>query len=455
MGKENKEYDAQEVKRLVYLRANGKNLLYSSFSLLCIMPFPNEHACRLKSPDDFKSESFKRITREHEGKEYSIIMGRLKGETTMTEQTYRYDKTKWTESQAKAHCKEHKGTFEPALKGEGEAETFESGKWIPVAKKNQTKILPDGGKIIATEQLLQNSVDTWKNGNIIINHKESIDSLQILDAKYEAPFLYMQFDEGTERLFRNTDATGWSVQFDPDSLQFDGDKIINGIGVGISILYPPHVPTCTPDMGCNETYAFEMYNDFEGKTLSKKNEMELKSIAEDVKKGFERLWSLLKGITTAKENKKEVENQERNLNLEEEEMEKVEELTSKLETTKTELTNKTSKFETATKAHEDEVKGYKEKIAEFENKEAEKVKAERDAQFEQIVAKLPPGMTHKEEDKTALRAKFDSDPTALMAELVSMERREGTGEEGSEFEQMANEYAKTNEEFENRLGGRA
>ena len=171
----------------------------------------------------------------------------------------------------------------------------------------------------------------------------------------------------------------------------------------------------------------------EGKILSAKNETELKAIAEGVKKEFDRLWTFLKGITTAKENKKEVENQERNLNLEEEEMEKVEELTSKLETTKTELTNKTSKFETATKAHEDEVKGYKEKIAEFENKEAEKVKAERDAQFEQIVAKLPPGMTHKEEDKVALRAKFDNDPTKLMAELMSLEHKEGTGEEGNEF----------------------
>ena len=418
------------------------------------MPYPNEHACRLKSPSDFQPDSFRRVTRDHEGKEYSIIMGRLKGETTMTEQTYRYDKTKWTESEAKAHCKEHKGTFEPALKGEGEAETFESGKWIPVAKANQTKRFEDGGKVILTEEALKRSVDSWKNGNIIINHLESVDGLKIQDAKYEAPFLYMQFDANTEKLFRNTDATGWSVQFDPESLKLDGERIIECVGMGISILYPPHVPTCTPEMGCNETYAFEMYNEFEGKTLSAKNETELKAIAEDVKKGFERLWALLKGITTPKENKKEVENQERN-NLEEKEMEKVEELTSKLETANTELANKTSEFETATKAHEDEVKGYKKKIAEFEQKEADKTKAERDAQFEQIVAKLPPGMTHKEEDKTALRAKFDNDPTALMAELMAMERREGTGEEGSEFEQMANEYAKTNEEFENRLGGRA
>ena len=394
------------------------------------MPHPNEHACRLKSPDDFQPDSFRRTTREHKGKEYSIIMGRLKGETTMTEQTYRYDKTKWTESEASAHCKDHKGTFEPALKGEGEAETFETGKWIPVAKANQTKQLGNGGKVVLTEEALKRSIDSWKSGNIIINHMESIGDLKILDAKYEAPFLYMQFDANTEKLFRNTDATGWSVQFDPKTLQFDGDKIIDGVGVGISILYPPHVPTCTPEMGCNETYAFEMYNDFEGKVISAKNESEFKAL-------MDKLWGFFKNLTTAKENKKGVENQERN-NLEKEEMDEKEkaELTSKLETATTELASMTSKFETTTKAHDDEVKGMKDRIAEFEQKEADKTKAERDTQFEQIVVKLPPGMTHKEEDKAALRAKFDSNPTALMAELMSLERKEGTGEEGSEFEQM-------------------
>lgn len=299
------------------------------------------------------------------------------------------------------------------------------GKWIPVAKANQTKQLENGGKVILTEKALKRSVDSWKSGHIIINHKEPIGDLAIQDAKYEAPFLYMQFDANTEKLFRNTDATGWSVQFDPNSLKFDGERIVDGVGVGISILYPPHVPTCTPDMGCNETYAFEMYNEFEGKTLSAKNEIELKAIAEDVKKGFERLWSLLKGITTAKEEKKEVKNQEQNLEKKKMDEKEKAELTSQFETTMK------IRIDKLTEKHETEVKEYKDKIAEFEKGDAERIKTQKDAQFEQIIAKLPPGMTHKDEDKTALRARFDSDPTALMVELMSMERKEGTTEEGA------------------------
>lgn len=77
-------------------------------------PYPNEHACRLRDPRDFQSDSFRRVSREHDGKTYGVIMGRLTGETTMTEQAYRYPTAGWSESQAKSHCKDHEGRFEAA-----------------------------------------------------------------------------------------------------------------------------------------------------------------------------------------------------------------------------------------------------------------------------------------------------------------------------------------------------
>jgi len=79
-------------------------------------PYPNEHACRLRDPGDFQSDSFRRVSREHDDRAYGIIMGRLMGETTMTEQAYRYPTAGWSESQAKAHCQDHDGRFEAAEK---------------------------------------------------------------------------------------------------------------------------------------------------------------------------------------------------------------------------------------------------------------------------------------------------------------------------------------------------
>lgn len=92
-----------------------------------IKPYPNEHACRQRDPGDFESDSFRRTKREHEGKEYFVIMGKLKGEDTMTEQAYRYPKDTWTEAEARKHCKNHGGiAFEPAQTQEGAAKSTTS-----------------------------------------------------------------------------------------------------------------------------------------------------------------------------------------------------------------------------------------------------------------------------------------------------------------------------------------
>jgi phage head maturation protease len=85
-------------------------------------PYPNEHACRLRDPADFEAGSFRRTTREHEGKTYSVIMARLEGEAAMTEQAYRYPKDDWTADEARAHCRDHDGTFE-AASNEDEAQS--------------------------------------------------------------------------------------------------------------------------------------------------------------------------------------------------------------------------------------------------------------------------------------------------------------------------------------------
>jgi len=87
---------------------------------VAMKPYPSEHACRLRQPEDFEEGSFRRVKREHEGKEYSVIMGKIKGETSMTEQAYRYSKDSWTVEAARSHCKAHKGiSFEPAEASKG------------------------------------------------------------------------------------------------------------------------------------------------------------------------------------------------------------------------------------------------------------------------------------------------------------------------------------------------
>lgn len=74
------------------------------------MPYPNEHSCRLRDPGDFQPDSFRRISSGRR----SIIVGRLKGESTTTAQAYRYPTSEYSEAEARKDCEAAKGSFEAA-----------------------------------------------------------------------------------------------------------------------------------------------------------------------------------------------------------------------------------------------------------------------------------------------------------------------------------------------------
>jgi len=69
------------------------------------MPYPNYHAARVKSPASFKSGSFRTKTLSNG---IILILGRLKGESNLTVQSYRFPKDKFTASQARTWLKENK-----------------------------------------------------------------------------------------------------------------------------------------------------------------------------------------------------------------------------------------------------------------------------------------------------------------------------------------------------------
>jgi hypothetical protein len=78
------------------------------------MPYPAEHAARIKQPGSFQAESFRRVTL---ASGVSAIMGKLKGSSSMTIQAYRFDRKKFTAEQAKKWLADHDVkpiSFEPA-----------------------------------------------------------------------------------------------------------------------------------------------------------------------------------------------------------------------------------------------------------------------------------------------------------------------------------------------------
>jgi len=118
-----------------------------------LKPYPNEHACRIRAPGDFESDSFRRTNRESDDKKYIVIMGKLEGEDSMTEQAYRYDRTIWDEEDAKAHCKKYDGTFEAAKEDTFKCECVDCGKKVDSKKHCSDIECPEcGGKMRREER---------------------------------------------------------------------------------------------------------------------------------------------------------------------------------------------------------------------------------------------------------------------------------------------------------------
>jgi hypothetical protein len=111
------------------------------------MPYPNEHAARIKDPGAFIPES---IRRKNITPGIDIIIGKIKdGDGSMETQAYRFDKEKYTPEQVKAWLKDHDIkpiSFEPASEAskahaadddkdkkptchEFETEVFKVGTW--------------------------------------------------------------------------------------------------------------------------------------------------------------------------------------------------------------------------------------------------------------------------------------------------------------------------------------
>lgn len=87
------------------------------------MPYPNEHACRLREP--IKDAETRRTNgdREHNGKKYDVIYQK-QDDGKWADQAFRYPKKTWSASEASDHCKSHNGRFEAASEKKDEAVQF-------------------------------------------------------------------------------------------------------------------------------------------------------------------------------------------------------------------------------------------------------------------------------------------------------------------------------------------
>ena len=195
-------------------------------------PFPNEHACRIKPPENFTDGTFRRVDREHEGKKYSVVMGKLKGKDTMTDQSYRYNKTNWTESEAKTHCSNHGGSFEAASNAQNNKPAQEKKKMAdltsilneaPEAKKefdniiaSKDKRITEASKYIGPESKYPASIQAVAMQ--VLKGEQSVDVLTGAVIAYDALTEKKNSDTAATEQAQDTAAQDQQGQIEDDVL---------------------------------------------------------------------------------------------------------------------------------------------------------------------------------------------------------------------------------------------
>ena len=108
---------------------------------------------RVRAPGLFEEDSFRTITISAE-EGIRAVIGRLKGETTTTIQTYLFDKEKWDEERAKKWVEEHKKDWEESI--DPKAIEFQLEELIQRVSvlEAKAKSAPDGGPRFNTSEQL-------------------------------------------------------------------------------------------------------------------------------------------------------------------------------------------------------------------------------------------------------------------------------------------------------------
>lgn len=206
------------------------------------MPFKNDHSCRLRDPGDFEKGSFVRTEREHEGKKYGVIQGRLEGEETLTDAAFRYPKETWSVSSARSHCTDHDGIlFEPA--------SAEASAGVPAVAPLGAKVGGYGGRVErrawAVTELRVEGEDGERKivGHAAVFDKLSVDLWGFRETiapgafknavkgdvralwNHDSNFILGRTTAGTLRL--EEDRHGLAIEIDPPETQFARDLMVS------------------------------------------------------------------------------------------------------------------------------------------------------------------------------------------------------------------------------------
>jgi len=150
------------------------------------MPLPNYHSCRLKPPT-YDKYAYEKCKVKHDGKCIDFVYGIKQGKSEL--QSMRFPVDVWSESDARAYCKDKDGTFEPGGKRELRKQSIHSSSVSHARSLINSGAIQTGGSWSFTSDdrhKLLNSVngDWAKYGLWFLIHDDAYDEDTFSRYKY-------------------------------------------------------------------------------------------------------------------------------------------------------------------------------------------------------------------------------------------------------------------------------
>ncbi|AKB35607.1 hypothetical protein MSSAC_1017 [Methanosarcina siciliae C2J] len=126
---------------------------------------------------------------------------------------------------------------------------------MAICKAGQSAFNDWGDEAILSEEFLIKDHQTWETGKVSINHENNnalLGKSTIKDIEYDAEtqLVWATFPDLPEKalsLINSDFYEGLSQECVP--LEMDGNKILKGYGLGVTIVTYPYKPAATPEMG--------------------------------------------------------------------------------------------------------------------------------------------------------------------------------------------------------------
>lgn len=190
-------------------------------------PYPQEHSCRLLPPkyDKYRREN---CAAKHNGKCIDFVYG-IKSPKESELQAMRYNKEIWTEASARSHCKEKKGTFEPAKKSEEENDM----NLIKILTKSEEGSFEE--QYFSTKQLQDWFVKNIDDEGTVIEEIVLFEEAEFkaVDSDKGERVQMVMSDSSLDRSFERVDQSGWKLKNYKKNpvMLFGHQQLIPAIGI--------------------------------------------------------------------------------------------------------------------------------------------------------------------------------------------------------------------------------